>query len=196
MNKTAFSKIGIIGIIILLAIIAIVGYYWWPGSKATSPEEKTPAEETVPEKKETPTSASFGERLELLILNPEDPEKTFFSEGIFLTVNEPHDFADGDEYLSPKKGSKFIAIQVKYENEWEDFTIVRMDRFHAIDPSGNQYDSERIKLPALSVSKINPGNSFQGYITYEVPESIPTSSFCIQYTLIRRENRTVDFCGK
>lgn len=196
MNKTAFSKIGIIGIIVLLVIIAIIGYYWWSGFKATSPEEKTPAEEVVPEKKETPSSASFGERLELLILNPEDPEKTFFSEEIFITVNEPHDFAGGDEYLSPKKGNKFIAAQVKYENGWWDFTIVNMRRFHAVDPSGNQYDSERIKLPALSVSKINPGNSFQGYITYEVPESIPTPDFCIHYQLSYTRDLTVDFCRK
>lgn len=196
MNKTAFSKIGVIGIVILLAIIAIVGYYWWSGYKTTSPEEKTPAEETVPEKKETPSSASFGERLELLILNPEDPEKTFVSEGIFITVSEPQNFTSGSEYPLPKKGNKFIVVLVKYDNEYEEALIFNMQRYHAVDPSGNQYDPEMVKIPALSSSKLNPGNSAQGYITYEVPESIPTSDFCIHYELSHTYNRTVDFCGK
>lgn len=194
MNKTAFSKIGIIGIIILLAVLAIVGYYWWSDYKTTPPEEKAPAEEEALKillegEKKTPVSTSFGQRIELIT-------PSINLERIFITVNEPQDFVGGDKYPLPEKGNKFIVILVEYENKWEKAIVYNMQRYHAMDPSGNQYDPELIKLPAFPKKRLYPGNLFQGYITYEVPESIPTSNFCIQYELIPRDSRTVDFCGK
>ncbi len=112
--------------------------------------------------------------------------KTQTLEGVYLTVNRPEEFiSDGpDTYDQPKAGNKYISVHVLFDNESQKQVYYNQFDFKVVDPSGGRYDigiTTPKKSPELSSGTLNPSNRASGYITVEVPATVPTAQFIVHY---------------
>jgi hypothetical protein len=122
--------------------------------------------------------ASFGERVELIVKNVLWGE----ADKIFLTVNRPEDHFDSNQFLQPESGKKYIAVLIRYDNESNQTITYDEFNFSVMDSAGGRYNSSYSYIePSLSFGTLNPTKSVQGYIAFEVPQSIPLSDFSVHY---------------
>jgi hypothetical protein len=81
-------------------------------------------------------------------------------------------FTNPNEFITPKTGSKFVVIEVLYENTGSDKISYSPSDWKATDASAFSYDgSFSGQDPALQSGDLNPGEKARGFITYEVPIS-------------------------
>jgi len=144
-----------------------------PNKEEKESDQSQTSQPSQPQKK-TPSSASFGERVELIVEGVADR--------IFLTVSRPENYISDNEFLQPDSGKKFIAVLIRYENESDQPITYNQFRFSIVDPLSARYEPYlALKEPALGSGTLNPAKSVQGYITFEVPQSITLSDFSVHY---------------
>ncbi len=78
----------------------------------------------------------------------------------------------GNEFITPKAGNRFVAVQILYENTGSDPYDYNPFDWKLTDSAGFSYDSTFGGVgPELNSGTIQPGEKARGYITYEVPSS-------------------------
>ncbi|RJL32166.1 DUF4352 domain-containing protein [Bailinhaonella thermotolerans] len=103
-----------------------------------------------------------------------------------VTVNKVLQNARGeDEYTTPERGKRFVAIQVTLKNSGQ---IVYQDSPEngavLVDAEGEQYMPSYQRVSGgqpLSTAKIGPGDRRRGYLVFEVPKKAKIATF--QFTL-------------
>jgi hypothetical protein len=102
-----------------------------------------------------------------------------------VTVVKVVDPAKPDNnFLGPKKGNHFVAIQVKLDNVGEaNYSDSPGNGAALIDADGQQYTADITDPvgPALGSPKIAPSDSRTGLITFEVAKGVEPAMF--QFTL-------------
>jgi hypothetical protein len=78
----------------------------------------------------------------------------------------------GNDFITPKAGNRFIAVQVLYENTGTDPYAYNPFDWKLTDSAGFSYDSSFSEIgPQLNSGTIQPGEKARGFITYEAPLS-------------------------
>jgi len=78
----------------------------------------------------------------------------------------------GNDFITPKAGNRFVAVQVLYEDTGTDPYDYNPFDWKLTDSAGFSYDSAFTEIgPQLNSGTIQPGEKARGFITYEVPVS-------------------------
>jgi len=81
-------------------------------------------------------------------------------------------YTSSDEFVQPKAGNRFVAVEVLYENTGTDKVSYSPFDWKLTDSSGFNYDrSYSGKSPELASGDLSVGEKARGFITYEVPQS-------------------------
>lgn len=93
--------------------------------------------------------------------------------GVTVTVvSADLNASSGNQFINPKSGDRFVAVQVLYENTGTDTYDYNPFDWKLSDSAGFSYDTTFSGIgPELHAGTIQPGEKAQGYITYEVPTS-------------------------
>lgn len=93
--------------------------------------------------------------------------------GVTVTVvSEDLNAQSGNQFIKPKAGNRYVAVQVLYENTGSDKFDYNPFDWKLADSSGFSYDMTFWGPgPELHAGTIQPGEKARGYITYEVPTS-------------------------
>ena len=77
-----------------------------------------------------------------------------------------------NDFITPKAGNRFVAVQVLYENTGTDPYDYNPFDWKLTDSAGFSYDSAFTDIgPQLNSGTIQPGERARGFISYEVPTS-------------------------
>lgn len=104
---------------------------------------------------------------------------------VIIKVVAVRDLVSGvNEYVKPKEGNKFIAVQVVVDNtngvdDWE----VIPDYFKLKDSENNTYDPPYFVLirPALVNGIVDEGDLVKGWITFEIYKDIDIKTLRLRY---------------
>jgi hypothetical protein len=78
----------------------------------------------------------------------------------------------GNQYITPKSGNRYVAVQVLYENTGSDPYHYNPFDWKLTDSAGFSYDTTFAEIgPELHSGTIQAGERARGYMTYEVPTS-------------------------
>lgn len=91
---------------------------------------------------------------------------------ITFTVNESIDnYLSDNQFERPSAGNKFIAVDVKIDNNGNGSEYIYLSNFNIQDASAYKYEAKwyEIKAPGLKSGDIAKGSSLRGWVTFEVP---------------------------
>jgi hypothetical protein len=78
----------------------------------------------------------------------------------------------GNEFITPKAGSRFVAVQILYENTGTDPYDFNPFDWKLTDSAGFSYETTYSGIgPELHSGTLQPGEKARGYMTFEVPSS-------------------------
>lgn len=78
----------------------------------------------------------------------------------------------GNDFITPKSGNRFVAVQILYEGTGSDSYDYDPFDWKLTDSSGFSYDTTFSGIgPELHSGTLQPGEKARRYITYEVPAS-------------------------
>lgn len=108
-------------------------------------------------------------------LNLKFGEKADMSEGWFITTQKPEQFIPASgSFDQPKKGNKFVAIEIEYSNESAKEGEVNPSNLTLKDSENHSYEMYIFggKKPALEDDTlVTAGDKVKGFATFEVPEA-------------------------
>ncbi|MBD3280388.1 DUF4352 domain-containing protein [Candidatus Dojkabacteria bacterium] len=113
--------------------------------------------------------------------NADSGESEIFSVGdkiklgdITITVNSFLDnIKSENSYAEPASGKKYVAVDVKLENNGDTTEYITLGDFSIQDSDSYVYEYEYgdIKTPQLQSGDLNKGGSLRGWVVFEVPAS-------------------------
>jgi Domain of unknown function (DUF4352) len=97
-------------------------------------------------------------------------------------VSADLNFKGQNEFLQPKAGNRFVAVEILYENTGTEKVSYNPFDWKLTDSSGFNYEHGYSgKGPELNSGDLSPGEKARGFITYEVPTS--SSGLMLKLTL-------------
>jgi len=99
--------------------------------------------------------------------------------------------ASPDEFSTPDKGNKFVAIEVLYENRTNDQQLnYNPFDWKLIDSDGYHYemDMNSVKEPSLHDGTLNPGQKSRGWITFQTTKGAKNFKGQFQPDWLSNEN--------
>lgn len=142
------------------AIIIVIGMLSGSGNSSPKKVDDTDNAQTADVKTEDSSQAVFkiGDAVEL--------------DGKTITVNEVKPYSSKNQFLTPKSGNKFVAIDVTLKNNSEDAYNYNVLEFSLQDNEDYSYTNAVSDIePYLTVGAIQPGQTTRGFIAYEIPET-------------------------
>ncbi len=156
-QRNWFIKHPILTIILVLFILGIIGAN--SGTKKIGTTGTSGNEASQPTTSEAPPTKTY-KMGDLVDLN-----------GKTMAVNAVADYISGNQFLIPKSGNKFVAVDITLQNNSKDPYIYNALEFKLHDNQDYSYDmAVSDKDPQLSSGTIQPGEKTRGFITYEIPE--------------------------
>ena len=111
--------------------------------------------------------------------------------GTMIKIVDMEDEATSDnEFLKPKKGNKFIAIQVLFDNTNGNANVTANPLFFKLkDTEGNEYAVEFMgaKEPTLGSSEIEVGDIVKGWLTFQVSEDADIETLRLRYVAFSKK---------
>lgn len=102
-------------------------------------------------------------------------DKSSLDDGWFITVSKPESFIPTkDDYHQPKKGDKFVSVEVEYSNESSEEDTANPSNLTLKDGENHIYEMYIFggKEPKIEDDTVVPPNDkARGYVTFEVPEN-------------------------
>lgn len=108
---------------------------------------------------------------------------SFTVDGSHVVTLLDHDWgwASDNAFVEPDAGNMLVTVLVRFEGLEEDGTDYGPAGFKVFDQDGFEYGIEFVgREPALGFGEVRSGQSVQGWITFEVPET--TSSLALAYS--------------
>ncbi len=91
--------------------------------------------------------------------------------GKTLTVNSVKPYTSRNQYMGPKQGNKFVAVDVSLKNDSSDAFNYNVLEFRLQDNQDYQYTNAVSDLdPYLTVGVLQPSQTTRGFIVYEIPQ--------------------------
>jgi len=146
-------KWGFIGFIILIVISAIAG------SDSSSPK-KIGVSDTA-----TKTKANVQDKTKIFKIG----DKVNLN-GKTIIVNGVKAYTSQNQFLAPKSGNKFVAVDVTLRNDSEEAYNYNVLEFSLQDNQDYSYSNATTDIkPCLTVGAIQPGQTTRGFIAFEIP---------------------------
>lgn len=138
-----------------------------PDAGEAEPGEQQPEQE----------AAAIGDSITL-----QGMEDTLEAQVTVLKVVDPA--KSGDQFSKPKKGNRYVGIQIKIKNIGTDvYADAPANGANLVDQDSQSFDAslfDEVK-PGIGQPKISPGDERVGFLTFEVPEDAKLRTF--QFTL-------------
>lgn len=100
------------------------------------------------------------------------------------TVKEAESITDNGLVYNPDGGGKFIIVNLTAKNTGKELYSFVVNNFQIKSSDGKQYSPDTIFTAGseyLNSGSINPGLSKTGYIAFEVPKNIKTSTLILEF---------------
>lgn len=134
-------------------ILIVVGAL--SGSGTSTPEKVAETQVTDMSDRNTQTFA-IGDRVDL--------------DGKTISVNEVKLYTSNNQFLAPKQGNKFVAVDVTLKNNSAEAYSYNVLEFSLQDNKDYSYTNAATDIePYLTVGAIQPGQTTRGFIAYEIP---------------------------
>ncbi|RJR28926.1 DUF4352 domain-containing protein [Candidatus Microgenomates bacterium] len=92
-------------------------------------------------------------------------------DGKAVTVNEVKSYASKNQFLAPKQGNKFVAVDVTLKNNGDEAYSYNVLEFSLQDNKDYSYTNAATDIePYITVGAIQPGQSVRGFIAFEIPK--------------------------
>lgn len=91
-------------------------------------------------------------------------------DGKTITVNSVNPYVSRNQFLAPKSGNRFVAVDVTLRNDSNDAYNYNVLEFGLQDNEDYSYTNAVTDIePYLTVGAIQPGQTTRGFIAYEIP---------------------------
>jgi hypothetical protein len=110
---------------------------------------------------------------------------------VIKIVNIEDEATSDNEFLKPKDGNKFVAIQVLFDNaNGKDVVTANPLFFKLKDTEGNEYNAKLMgaKEPALGSSEIDVGDIVKGWLTFQIAEDIDLEALKLRYVAFSKKS--------
>jgi hypothetical protein len=116
------------------------------------------ASESKPQEEATTKTFKLGELVDL--------------EGKTVAVNAVEPYTSGNQFLMPKSGNKFVAVDITLKNNSKGPYSYNPLEFKLHDNQDYGYSMAATdKEPTISADALQPSQTTRGFIVFEIPES-------------------------
>lgn len=157
-----FAKHPILTVILVLFALGIIGSAVGSSeTKKVGNTTQTTSNTSNQGSQETPTPATqtykIGDLVDL--------------KGKTMAVNAVADYTSNNEFITPKRGNKFVTVDITLKNNSKDPYSYNALEFKLQDNQDYGYTMAMSdKEPSLSSDALQPGLTTRGFITFEIPE--------------------------
>lgn len=109
------------------------------------------------------------------------------------------DVSSDNQFVKPKEGNRFIAIQILFDNTNGNGNITANPLFFKLkDIEGNEYNAELMsaKEPALGSSEVEAGDILKGWVTFQVSSSLDIETLKFRYVAFSKKSNWINLSGK
>ncbi|WP_309132562.1 DUF4352 domain-containing protein [Brevibacterium sp.] len=171
--------------IIIVLLIVIFANLGGGGGDETADSASTSATEEKGEAKDAPAAEEP--------VKEEAPAEYGMGEAVTadgweITVNEVEDGVStiGNEFLNTKAQGQFVTVNLSVKNTGSSAELFWEDNIKLTDEAGNTYSSDSEagiyaeEESALFLEEINPGNTAEGVLVFDVPKDVAPSTLVLE----------------
>jgi len=91
-------------------------------------------------------------------------------DGKTVTINGVKPYVSQNQFLAPKSGNKFVAVDITLRNDSEEAYNYNVLEFSLQDNQDYSYSNAVTDIkPSISIGAIQPGQTTRGFIAFEIP---------------------------
>lgn len=190
-KKGKFLKFGLLGcggliaLIILIAIVAAIasGGSDTEESAPAASETAAPAEEAPATAEEAPAAEEEAPAAEEEAPAEEAPAE---SEDYALVISGVERATEvGDEYFGSEAQGEYVVVNYTFTNNADEAIDLSSSDMTLIGANGTEYSESSDAMTAYAdqyafLETVNPGNSYEGVVVYDVPEGTEVTTLSYQ----------------